>query len=92
MTQYSNREQVSLLEYISITGKVLRSWVIFKAVLHQKAWNDPFPEAYITTSEKGWTENEIYLWQIEQGFKKETAIGQKGEYRIHCVKGMLRIF
>ena len=85
MTQCGNREWVSLLECISMTGKVLRSWVIFKAVLHQKAWNDAFPEAYITTSEKGWTENEIYLWQIEQCFEKETAVGQKGEYRILCV-------
>ena len=61
MTQDGNREWVSLLECISMTGRSLRSWVIFKAVLQQKAWNEAFPKAYISTSKKGWTENEIYL-------------------------------
>ena len=33
MTQDGNLEWVSLLECISMTGRFLRSWVIFKAVL-----------------------------------------------------------
>lgn len=87
MTQCGNREWVSLLECISMTGNVLRSWVIFKGVLQQKAWSEAFPEAHISTSEKGWTENEIYLWWIEQCFDKETSTIQKGEYRLLCVDG-----
>ena len=62
MTQCGNREWVSLQECISMTGNSLKSWVIFKAALPQKALGEAFPEAHISTSEKGWTENEIYLW------------------------------
>ena len=87
MTQCGNREWVSLLECISISGRALRSWITFKAVMQQKAWNDAYPEAHISTSEKGWTENEIYLRWIERCFDKESAIGQKGECRILCVDG-----
>ena len=87
MTQCGNREWVSLLECISMSGRALRSWITFKAVMQQKAWNDAYPEAHISTSEKGWTENEIYLRWIERCFDKESAIGQKGEYRILCVDG-----
>ena len=87
MTQYGSHEWVSLLECISISGRALRSWIIFKAAVQQKAWNDAYPEAHISTSEKGWTDNEIYLWWIEKCFDKESAIGQKGEYRILCVDG-----
>ena len=87
MTQCGNREWVSLLECVSIVGKVLRSWVIFKPVRQQKAWFDASPEAYISTSENGWTENEIYLWWIEQCCDPETAAFQRGEYRILCVDG-----
>lgn len=87
MTQCGNRECVSLIECISITGQVLRSWVILKAVLEWKAGLEDFPEAHISTSEKGWTENEIYLQWIERCFWKETSATQKGEYGMLCVDG-----
>jgi len=37
MTQPGNREWVSLIECISLDGRRIRPWVIFKAKQHQKA-------------------------------------------------------
>jgi hypothetical protein len=38
MTQYGNREWVSLIECISADGRLLSPWIIFKGKQQQKAW------------------------------------------------------
>jgi len=38
MIQYDNWEWVSLIEYISMNERVLKSWIIFKEKLQQKIW------------------------------------------------------
>ena len=81
MTQYGNREWVSLVECISIDRRILKPWVIFKAKQQQKAWYEVLEEGHIATSKKGWIDNELSLTWLEWCFAKETAVDQKGEYR-----------
>ena len=62
ITQYGNRDWVSLIECVSLDGRVLKPWIIFKAKLKQKAWFEALGDkGSIATSENGWTDNEIGL-------------------------------
>ena len=87
ITQYGNREQVSLIKCISIDRRILKPWVIFKAKQQQKAQHEVLKEGYIAVSKNGWTDNELGLIQLEWCFTKETAVDQKGEYRILILDG-----
>jgi len=63
MTQYGNREWVSLIKCISMDGRYLPPWIIFKGKLIQKAWKEALKSGEITVSENGWTDNSIgYEW------------------------------
>ena len=86
MTQYGNREWVSIIEAVSATGKVIRPFIIFKGVNQQKAWHDAYPEASIACSLNGWTDNEIGLGWL-QFFEKESAKTQQGQYRLLILDG-----
>ena len=85
ITQPGNREWTSLIECISMTGRKLRSWIIFKGVMLQRVWLDAYEEAHFTCSENGWINNEIGLLWLQQCFDVETATDD--EYRILCVDG-----
>lgn len=85
ITQPDNREWTSLIECVSVTGRKLRPWVIFKGVLLQKAWVSEYPEAHFACTKNGWTNNEIELLWLQQCFDAETAV--EDEYRILCVDG-----
>ena len=65
MTQPGDREWVSLIETISIDGRVLPPWIIFKGKLYQKSWFQQLEKSdskgYIATTENGWTNNEVGL-------------------------------
>jgi len=87
MTHCGNREWTTLIETISLTGRSLRPWIIFKAQLQQKAWVDAYPEGHFTCSENGWTNNEIGLCYFQTCFDPETTLGQKGEWRILILDG-----
>ncbi len=87
MTQCGNREWVSLIECISMDGRVLKPWIIFKGKLQQKAWYEMLKEGHIALSENGWTDNELSLAWIQKCFDPETKIGQKGEYRMLLIDG-----
>ena len=82
MTQCGNREWVSLIECISMDGRVLKPWIIFKGKVQQKAWYEVLKEGHIAVSENGWTDNELGLAWIRKCFDPETKICQKGEYRM----------
>ena len=73
MTQCGNREWTTLIECINVTGKKLRPWIVFKGKQNKLAWADSYPEAHITTSENGWTDNEIGLLWIKGCFDPETT-------------------
>ena len=86
MTQCGNREWVSLIECVSVGGRVLSPYIIFKAAVHQRAWFNAYPEAHIAISPNGWTDNKIGLLWL-QHFAKESAIGQQGQYRMLILDG-----
>ena len=81
MTQCGNREWVSLIECVSVDGRILSPYIIFKAAVHQRAWFNAYPKAHIAISPNGWTDNKIGLLWL-QHFAKESAIGQQGQYRM----------
>ena len=88
MTQCGNREWVSLIECISMDGRILAPWIIFKGKQHKKAWYEVLPEGgHIALSENGWTDNELGLAWIKQCFDPETQSVQKGPYRLLVLDG-----
>ena len=88
MTQCGNRDWVSLIECVSLDGRVLKPWIIFKAKVKQKAWFEALGDkGSIATSENGWTDNELGLEWLQKCFDLESSATQKGEYRMLCVDG-----
>ena len=87
MTQCGNREWTTTIEAVSLAGRRLRPWVIFKGVQKQVAWADAYPEAHITTSENGWTNNEIGLDWFQVCFDPETTPRENGAWRILILDG-----
>jgi hypothetical protein len=86
--QDGNREWATLVECISLKGKVLSPWIIFKAKIQQKQWtrrlrelraDSDFP-GHICVSENGWTDNELGTGWLKECFEVETAIDQQGEW------------
>ena len=54
MTQYGNWDWVSLIKCVSLDGRVLKLWIIFKTKLKQKAWFEALRgRGLIVTSENG---------------------------------------
>ncbi len=80
MTQCDNQEWVSLIEYISMNERVLKSWIIFKEKLQQKIWYKVLKEDHIALNENDWINNELSLVWIQKCFDSETKICQKDEY------------
>ena len=80
MTQCDNRKWVSLIEYISMNERVLKSWIIFKEKVQQKIWYKVLKEDHIAVSENDWINNELSLVWIQKCFDSETKICQKDEY------------
>ena len=74
MTQPGNREWVSLIECVSLNGRKLKLWIIFKGKLQMTAWWDVLKEGYIVLTENGWTDNKIGLKWLKQAFYTETAV------------------
>lgn len=65
-----DREWVSIIESVSATGNKTRCLVIFKGKSLQTTWytvND-IPDWLYTTSENGWTSNEIGVAWLEKSF------------------------
>lgn len=87
MTQWGNREWVTLIECVSMNGRVLKPWVIFKAKQQQKAWFEALKEGHIAVSENGWTDNELGLAWFKTCFEPETTPSKEGDYRILCIDG-----
>ena len=84
VTQPGNREWVSLIECISMDGRLLTPWIIFKAKQLQKAWYQVLEEGEITISDNGWTDNSIGLAWLQKCFHVESEITRKGmKYLIH---------
>ena len=89
MTQCGNREWVSLIECVSLDGRVLKPWIIFKGMRQQKAWWEweQRIRGHIAISDNGWTDNEIGLAWVMKAFNPETEAVKKGEYCMLLVDG-----
>jgi hypothetical protein len=72
-----NREWVSILETVSTGGRRTRCLVIFKGKALQSTWFPPekVPNWLFTTSENGWTSNDIGLRWLREIFLPETQCG-----------------
>ncbi len=89
LRQDGNREWVSIIETIEVTGEPLPSYIIFKAAYQQDSWFEKLnnSSSKIATSSKGWTDNELGLLWLKQHFEVETAKRQRGEYRMLLLDG-----
>ena len=92
ITHCGNREWVSLLELISLDGRLSRPWIIFKGkqqqVVHWEALSKEQVLGHIAYSENGWTDNELGLLWIKDCFHEVTkreGLGDK--YRLLIIDG-----
>jgi hypothetical protein len=82
-----NREWVSMIECVSAIGQKLRCAVIFKGQSLQTTWFPASVPGWLyTTSENGWTSNEIGLEWLQRIFIPETGAGD-GRYRLLILDG-----
>lgn len=79
-----NREWVSTVETISAAGRSIPCLVIFKGKNIQSSWfeADSVPDWHYTTSERGWTSNDIGKRWLQQIFIPHTQPKITGASRI----------
>jgi hypothetical protein len=89
-----NRDWATSTECISLTGRLLPSWTIFKGKLNLNKWHNTMERIglaesgyNICTSENGWTDNELGVEYLEKHFDRHTKGIKKGEYRILVLDG-----
>jgi hypothetical protein len=82
-----NREWVSIVETVSADGRSLQPLIIFKGKDLQSTWfsHDSIPDWLYTTSENGWTSNDIAIRWLNRIFLPQTACGD--EARILLLDG-----
>ncbi|KAF1982819.1 CENP-B protein [Aulographum hederae CBS 113979] len=82
------REWASLLECVSTDGRDIIPLVIFKGKSLQTAWfSMDTPSCHYTTSENGWTSNNIGLKWLEMKFLPETKPTDPQEWRLLICDG-----
>ena len=81
-----SRECATATETCSLTGRMLPSWTIFKDVRNLNKWHDTMERIgladggyHISTSENGWTDNELGQAYFEHHFDRHTKEFLKGE-------------
>jgi hypothetical protein len=72
MTTTGNREWVSLIEAVSMTGKSCPSWVILKGKLLKASWAKHLNGGHIGVSENGWTDIELGMAWLRDHFYPNT--------------------
>jgi hypothetical protein len=82
-----NREWATLIECISLTGKVLSPWIIFKGVVNKTSWTEKLKAlrkaqgeeitGHICVFLNGWTDAELGVEWLRECFEPETAITQE---------------
>jgi hypothetical protein len=89
-----SREWATATETCSLTGNLLPSWTIFKGVKNLTKWHHTMERIgladsgyHISTSENGWTDNELGQAYFEDHFNRHTKEITKGQYRILIVDG-----
>jgi hypothetical protein len=87
--QPGNRNWTTVIEAVNALGSAIPPFIIVKAKVHLASWyeNSPLPKDWIiSTSENGWTTNEIGLEWI-QHFDKHTKSRTIGKYRLLILDG-----
>ena len=87
MTACGNREWVTLIEAIGLSGRSLKPWVIFKGKQQMKAWWDAFKTGHISVSENGWTDNELCFEWLKRCFEPETRPTTPSKWRLLIFDG-----
>ena len=87
MTACGNREWVTLIEAIGLSGRSLKPWVIFKGKQHMKAWWDAFKTGHISVSENDWTDNEFCFEWLKRCFEPETRPTTPSKWRLLIFDG-----
>jgi len=89
-----NREWVTSTECVSLTGRKLPSWTIFKGKTNQDKWHATMKRIgqensgyHICFSENGWTNNELGVEYLEKHFDPHTKLQIKGKSRILILDG-----
>jgi hypothetical protein len=90
--QDRGREWVTVIDCISMEGKLLPPWVIFKGVQCRSEWVQRMlsynPGGKIAMTYNGWTDNEIGLEWFKQLFIPQTGGNNlKGKYRLLIFDG-----
>jgi DDE superfamily endonuclease len=83
------REWVTIIEVVSATGRALRPTVIFKGKNVQTFWfhTEVEQDWLYTTSENGWTSNNIGLSWLRELFLIESAVEDPSQTRILLLDG-----
>ena len=88
MAEAGNREWVSVIECVSMDGRILAPLIIFKGKQQRPAWYNSLPEgAKIACSENGWNSNEISLSWLHESFEPQSRKTQKSLYRLLILDG-----
>lgn len=89
MAQPGNREWVSAIECVSVDGKALKPWIVFKGKLQMKSWWDVLRNGHIALSENGWSDNAISFAWLRGVFHPETDAAQSNsdQWRMLLVDG-----
>lgn len=84
-----NHEWVSILEYISASGRFIRPLVLFKDKEIQTSWftDKDIPDWLVATTAKGWTTNEVAKRWVKEIFIPETASNAKSYTRLLILDG-----
>jgi hypothetical protein len=87
--QPGNREWVTAIECINLTGWTLPPMIIFEGKVHISSWySDELPHDWtIAVSENGWTNHSLGLTWLTDVFEKHTSGRTKGVYRLLILDG-----
>jgi hypothetical protein len=92
-TYSGNREWVTSTECVSLSGRCLGSWTIFKGKVVAKSWGQTMKRLgeqgwHISTSPNGWTDNELGLEYLKTHFEPQTQeTHSELGYRILIIDG-----
>lgn len=86
--QPGNREWVTAIITINGAGTVLPPQIIFAGKKHQSQWYIDIPKDYrISTSENGWTNDDLGFEWLQEIFERYTASQAAGPYHLLILDG-----
>ena len=83
--QQGNREWVTLIECVSITGKQLPAFYIYTGAAHYAGWHqnrDTGPQTVFAYTDNGWTKDYVGLEWLRTHFGKHALPSKPGRIRL----------